>query len=243
MEGTALFVRYVFMPNRLEFCGPSDSAALFEHALATRPEPKIRPLLQAFTGAYPYLQLIARSNGIADPFDARVVEAYWVGNELLEGVEARRLYDSLKERFAGRMSPKTLELVIGKAPLGARPHHSFHVMDAHSRLSSRTGEIGVGLQAIEECRIGWGRVKRIEKAYLIVEHQPLVLENGRLALGPPKERKILRQVQNAGFTESVRVGERVSFHWGWACDILGERQADFLERYTRHHIQLTNRTL
>ena len=63
-----------------------------------------------------------------------------MGNELLEGVETRRLYDSLKERFAGRMSPKTLELVIGKAPLGARPHHSFHVMDAHSRLSSRTGD-------------------------------------------------------------------------------------------------------
>jgi hypothetical protein len=47
------------------------------------------------------------------------------------------------------MSPKTLELVVGKAPLGARPHHSFYVMDTHSRLSSRVGEIGVGLQAIE----------------------------------------------------------------------------------------------
>ncbi len=51
------------------------------------------------TDPLPYLQLIARSNDIADPFDARVVEAYWIGNELLDGVEVRQLYDSLVERF------------------------------------------------------------------------------------------------------------------------------------------------
>ena len=59
----------------------------------------LTPLLRRFTGALPYLQLIARANAIADPFDARVVEAYWLGNELLDGVEVRQLYDSLLERF------------------------------------------------------------------------------------------------------------------------------------------------
>lgn len=243
MEGSALFVRYAFMPNRLEFCGPDDNSALFEHALKGSAEPKIGPLLKSFTGAYPYLQLIAYSNGIADPFHQRVVEAYWIGNELLEGVEARWLYDSLRERFKDRMSPRTLDLVIGKAPMGARPHHSFHVMDALSRQSSVTGEIGVGLEAMEECRIGWGKVRRIEGSHLAVEHQPLVLEEGKLALGDPIERRVLRRIQSAGFTDSVEVGDWVSFHWGWACGVLTQRQVRLLESYTHHHIRLTNLTL
>ena len=36
-----------------------------------------------FEGAWPYLQLIAASNGIAEPLDPRVVEAYWTGNRLV----------------------------------------------------------------------------------------------------------------------------------------------------------------
>jgi len=36
---------------------------------------------------------------------------------------------------------------------------------------------------MESCRIGWGRVKETETTYTVVEHQPLVLECGKLKLG------------------------------------------------------------
>jgi hydrogenase expression/formation protein HypC len=39
----------------------------------------VTPLLQKFTGPLPCLRLNAWVNGIADPFDDRVVEAYWLG--------------------------------------------------------------------------------------------------------------------------------------------------------------------
>jgi hypothetical protein len=45
-----------------------------------------------------------------------VVEAYWLGNELLQGVEARALYESLRQRFSGKMKAGLLDLVLGKAP-------------------------------------------------------------------------------------------------------------------------------
>ena len=58
---------------------------------------------QKFTGAYPYLRLIADANHIEDAFDDRVVEAYWVGNALLNHVVPAPFRESLHERFGKRV--------------------------------------------------------------------------------------------------------------------------------------------
>src|SRR5205814_10474317 len=134
--------------------------------------------LRRFTGALPYLQLIARANGIADPFDARVVEAYWLGNELLDGVEVRQLYDSLLERFGKQLQGRTRDLVLGKAPAGAQPHHSFHVLDVHSRV----GELDKTLHTLESCRVSWARVIDVDGSELVVDRPRLVIRGGKLGL-------------------------------------------------------------
>src|SRR6516225_6560355 len=113
-SGMLRFIRYAFMPNRLRYCGGDDNRTLFEYGLEGVSDGGLQPLLRKFNGALPYLQLIARANGLADPFDARVVEAYWIGNELLEGVEARQLYASLQERFSSQLTARTRDLVLGK---------------------------------------------------------------------------------------------------------------------------------
>jgi hypothetical protein len=237
--GHLRFIQYAFMPNRLEYCGGPDNDTLLGYALEGVMDPGLPPLLRAFTGALPYLQLIARANGIADPFDLRVVEAYWIGNPLLERVEVRHLYDSLRSRFAKQLSPRLLDLVAGKAPAGARPHHSFHVFDVHSR----TGELAHSLTTMDQCRISWGRVVAVDGAWLVVERAPLMLQDGRLDLGAPRPERALRQVGGAGFTDTVRAGDWVSLHWGWACQTLGTTQRRALERYTRHHLRLAGQTL
>lgn len=43
--------------------------------------------------------------------------------------------------------------------------------------------INYSLDTMGRCRIGWGRIKEIETTYTVVEHQPLVLECGKLKLG------------------------------------------------------------
>lgn len=237
--GPLRFIQYAFMPNRLEYCGGPENATLFGYAIEGVVDPGLPPLLRAFTGALPYLQLIARASGIADPFDLRVVEAYWIGNELLEHVEARQLYDSLRERFRKQLSPRVLDLVAGKAPAGARPHHSFHVFDVHSR----TGELAHSLTTMDHCRISWGRVIAVQGAHLTVERAPLVLCKGQLDLGVPQREVILRQIDGRGFVDEAQVGDWVSIHWGWACQVLSEAQRRTLERYTRQHLRLVNQTL
>lgn len=239
LDGTLLFIRYAFMPNRLRYCGGDDNTTLFQHAIAGETDGGVPPLLRKFTGAYPYLALIARENGIADPFDRRVVEAYWIGNALLERVEVRQLYDALRERWRGQLSGRALELLIGKAPAGARPHHSFHVLDVHSR----TGELGQSLDTMDNCRISWGRVTAIDGPIFVVARQPLVVAEGKLALGPAQPVRIGRQLDDRGFADRARVGDWLSIHWEWACDVLSEPQVRTLEHYTRHHLKLANQTL
>ncbi len=238
-DGTLLFARYAFMPNRLSYCGGDDNQTLFEYCAANHTDPGLVVLLEKFQAALPYLKLIARGNGIRDPFDRRVVEAYWLGNELLDRVDMVRFYDSLNERFSGRINPKALGYLLGKPPLGARPHHSFHVFDVHSR----TGSLDHSLDTMEKCRIGWGRISEIKEANFVVSYQPLELQAGKLKLGNDSKKTVLRQIDGMGFVTQFEVGNWISFHWDWACDILSERQVRNLEIYTRYHLDLASQTL
>ena len=238
LDGPQLFGRYAFMPNRLTYCGGDDNRALFDYCQAGITDPGLRHLLRQFAGAMPYLRLIARSNRIADPFDRRVIEAYWLGNELLQGVEARSLYDSLRERFKKQMKADVLDLVLGKAPAGARPHHSFHVIEVCPRKGWPQT-----LDFMDNCRIAWGRVLSVNGAALMASVKPLKLAGNNLVLGSPEDREIKRQIDGQGFVNDVSVGDWISVHWGWACQILSEQQVVNLERWTAYHLQLANQTL
>ena len=210
LAGSLRFVRYAFMPNRLRYCGGDDHRTLLEYGTEQVVDGGLDPLLRKFTGALPYLQLIARENGILDPFDDRVVEAYWLGNELLAGVEARQLHDALHECFGKQLQGRTRDWVLAKAPAGARPHHNFHVLDVHSRV----GQLEHSLETMDNCRVSWGKVARGEGAHLVVERRPLVLRAGKLALADARLERVLRQVEGHGFADAAGPGDWVSLHWG-----------------------------
>ncbi len=239
LSGQLRFIRYGFMPNRLRYCGGDDNRTLFEYGIENAVDGGLEPLLRTFTGALPYLKLIAQMNGIADPFDIRVVDAYWIGNDLLERVEVRQLYDSLKERFGNQLQGRALDLVLSKAPAGARPHHNFHVFDVHSRA----GQLDHSLFTMDQCRVSWGRVLEVTGPELVVDRQPLLLEQGKLALGTAQRTVVVRQIEGHGFTDEAGVGDWVSLHWGWVCEVLSPRQQANLARYTTYHLKLANETL
>ena len=240
VAGTTRFVRYAFMPNRLQYCGGDDNSTILDYAVADVREPPLDRMLRKFVGALPYLQLIARRNAIVDPFDERVVEAYWIGNELLERVEARELYDHLRERYRAELSARVMDRVAAKAPAGARPHHSFHVLDVWRQTERGRNEV---LATIDSCRISWGRVSSVEPGELVVERAPIELLDGKLVLGAARSERVTRMLEGSGFVAAAAPGDVVSIHWNWACEVLTPRQAAALERYTAHHLRLANQTL
>ena len=85
---------------------------------------------QAFSGAWPYLELISAGCDIGDPLDRRVVEAYWVGNELLDRVSGRQA-----RRLDGRAVPQRVgnkfQFLAEGVLAGGVPHHSFHVFGVY----------------------------------------------------------------------------------------------------------------
>jgi len=240
LDGTTRFIRYAFMPNKLRYCGGDDNSTIFEYGIATVREPPLETILRKFTGAMPYLTLIARSNGIADPFDDRVVEAYWIGNELLDHVEVRDMYASLRERYSARLSPKLMALVANKAPEGARAHHSFHVFDVWRTAEHLGGDV---LATVDNCRISWGTVQAVEGAEVIVDRRPIVLHEGKLALGEPRRERVTRLIEGKGFVMTVAPGDTISMHWGWVCEALTPHQQANLARFTDQHLRLANLTI
>ena len=168
-RGALLFGRYAFPPNQLGYCGPPDQQALLDHVAAGAPDEGLIDLERRFEGAYPYLLLIAHANGIADPFDERVVDAYWVGNSLLNRVPAGEFGASLKERFGPRMDARSFHWLTTKLTAGARPHHNFHVFDIYVRAGLMNDERApIALELMDSCRVSWGRVVAVEGDELVV---------------------------------------------------------------------------
>lgn len=242
-SGPVLFARYAYPPNRLGLCGPADAPALLDGAAAGA-ERELRELARGFEGAYPYLQLIAGQNDIADPLDEHVVEAYWLGSDLTAAVRPRAMHRDLVARFRGRMPIGDWRWLEDALAGGSRPMHAFHVLEIFPRVGLlRGGRPDPLVETMDACRIRWGRVVDIVGAQLLVSARRLELVDGRLALGPH-----LTELANCwqgpgGLLDGVAPGDWVSLHWSWACDRLTRRQLSGLARWTDRALASANRSL
>jgi hypothetical protein len=243
-SGPVLFGRYAFGPNRLGYCGPDESRSLLAFAAAGTEERGLRSLARGFEGAYPYLQLIAAANDLADPLDRDVVEAYWLGNGLTAAVRPRELHRSVEERFRARLTPGAWGWLESAVAIGARPVHAFHVFDVFPKVGLLRGEaVNDVLATIDSCRIRWGRVEAVIGEQLIVSAASLAMVDGRLRLAEPRLEMVSRWLDGTGFVDDVLPGEVVAIHWSWACDRLTPRQLHNLVAWTRLALWVTNRSI
>jgi hypothetical protein len=243
-SGPVLFARYAYGPNRLGYCGPDAIEELFGEGATGGDDRALRELARGFEGAWPYLELIARSNGLADPLDRRVVEAYWLGNTLLDGVRPDVLAASLATRFRPRLRPDGWRWLADKPSRGAVPVHAFHVLDVFPRVGlMRSGSIDRALEVIDSCRIRWGRVLERDGDFLVVSVVPLEMREGRLVLGEARPERIQAWRDGAGFVAGVQPGDVVSVHWSFACDRLSGQQLAGLVASTQQQLRIANETL
>jgi hypothetical protein len=240
LSGPRLFARYAYPPNELGYCGPSDAIALIESATQGGGADVLGQLAKQFEGAWPYLELIARCNGIADPLDRRVVEAYWIGNDLARRVPAMALATSLDERFAARTA-RNFEPLVSAAFTGGVIQHSFHVFAVYPWLGMlRAGKEGAPLEILDRCRIRWGHVVEVHGDYLSVKSRSLRFEGSRLNLGDEGLEVARRARSGIGFVEHLAPGDAVSLHWDWVCDRLSNASLSWLQRCTRMNLDAVN---
>lgn len=246
--GAAMFVRYAYPPNERGYCGPSDTSALLGQGRADAVDSDFRAIAQAFTGAWPYLEMIAAAAGIADPLDDRVVEAYWIGNELLGRVDPTVVGTTMEQLFQQTVGSQFSSRAPGGGANGPQAaaeglaHHSFHVfcmypwagLLGHERMHAHA------LNVLDKCRIRPSQVIEIANGRVIVESQPLLFDAGQLTLGPAESQETKGPVQDQDAVGDLAVGDWVAVHWDWICDRLTETQIDRLCRYTLHHLAIVN---
>lgn len=247
-KGLLLCAKYSVAPNFFGYCGPDENKSLVDHLKENIADKEIRSILSEFETLYLNLTLIAKENKIDDIFDERVVEAYWVGNELLQNVSSRDYTQLLDEKFKlkKKLGAKNLGILSHKIQTTKiYPHHSFHVFN----IFKRTGHDPSfhTLATMDECRIGWGKVLhaqnqniKSQNSTIIVSTRPLNINNKVLMFGKEKRKTLNVSYKEQQFIRP-RVGDWVSFHWGQICDIIRPEQAKNLFYYTSQAVHFYNK--
>jgi len=241
MSGVRLAASYSYLPNCLGFCGSQKKGdlLLMEEFIERKiSEKKIIPVLEKLEAAFFYYKLIARKNGIKNPFAKKVIEAYWIGNELLEKVSRMDLQKMILKDF---VKPHLLTVAeaqkrIKKIPKGSKAHHSFHVFI----LGPIAGRIDMKELSLKDvCRTGFGEVLEVKKEkngnFLLVNFQPIVTNDRKYLLGQGKKIKIK---WNKNILPKVKIGETVSFHWGTAVQVLNKSKTENVIKYTENTLGL-----
>ena len=240
IQGVITCARYSFAPNYYKYCGPDKNKQISSYLKETFADPNLSSLLGQFDVLNRYLLLIAHENGLVDPFDPQVVEAYWIGNPLLETVKPQTLGEELlyNHQLKKRLPQKTLKWVLEKLPKGAKPHHSFHVFN----IFIRTGHLIAPhtIDTMDQCRIGWGEIVEINNK-IKVKSQKLTSQSKKLVFT-----ESIRQLSapiDSSIKNRLKKGDLISFHWGFICDKITPAQAKNLAHYTKLNLKLANDTV
>lgn len=235
--GPLLFGRFAFPPNALGYCGPADVELLHELVSAQiEAGPEIRHAATAFAGAWPYLSLIGATCG-RDPLDAEVVEAYWIGNHLLDSIDTLMWGNSLDDRFRIRAGGQwgAIETAING---GGVPSHAFHVFCVYPWIGLlRSGMPDPALRVLEQCRIRWGRVLEVMGDRCVVRSRPLEWDGCSLSLGAPRAETVDQSIDAAAVAAP---GDTVAMHWNYVCQPITAPQRGWLAHNLAAHIAIVN---
>ena len=224
--------RYAFAPNPYSCCGPERQKDLTAYLSGAVTDQGLSDILHGFETLISYLRLIAGASHIADPFDPRVVEAYWIGNRLLNGISPRQYTDFVTDGFGlkRKIKPDSVSRIRERVSRAA-PFHTAHVVHIFVRTGHRT--LIHTASTMDACRIGWGEVTAVRSGShdeIRVRTRPVIPSAAGLELGLP----VIRIFRNPFLP--VRPGDLVTTHWGYVCDRINRLQMHRLEA-------LTNRVL
>lgn len=233
-----MFARYAYAPNALGYCGPPLGATLRDGSVA-----EVRRAATGFSGAWPYLRVLAELTGIADPLDYRLVESYWLGGGVGAGLDARDFLDALL-RSIGPQAGRYWSHLTGDLAHEAAANHSFHVFGVYpwTRFLGR-GMDEHPLGVLDNCRITWGTVVSRSGADVEVMCRRLAWDGRALGLSEPSVRPLDVWADAYSAVPDVAVGDEVAVHWGRLCGRLSPEQLRALADSTDRQLRVTSRRL
>ena len=238
LSGPQLFARYAYAPNALGYCGPPDAAAMVGGTDA-----EIRALAHRFSGVWPYLRVLSRMTGIADPLDPRLVESYWLGGGVGADVDPAAFLSNLLT-LIGPIAGGYWQHLSADLSNEAAADHSFHVFGIYpwTRLLGR-GPDELPLRILDNCRITPARVCERNGSTLTVRARRLRWDGGQLFLSEEIPRTIEMTTPAAESVSGIAIGDHIALHWDHPCGRLDTGQVERLSATTDRQLSATNHRL
>lgn len=188
-------------------------------------------------GPFWAFRLICCIIGADNPFDAKVMQAYWLSGEVLRpstDLEWIKIHREFQKQL-----PKNYFIALQTEEMlcrlkGVKPHHNFSVIRMLKNVLKK--EIGLTncilllLETINNCLVRSGRIISVNKDNLEVETEKLVWRDSKLFMEKTNEKV------KKGFTEDSQPGKYVSLHLGLDRQDLTLEQVKSLSDITKEAI-------
>lgn len=237
-DGVARCARYALPTAELRYCGPGEAPAALRLRVAGGADGDVAErALARFEALHPYLDCIARETGRA-AFDPDVVDAYWLGNDLLLR-DWRAAYAQLLDRLARSGLPRAAaDRLAAKLPPDAAPSHAFHVLFVG--VGNVTGHVETTIPNMDACRVSWGIVADATRGTLDVLRRPLTLARGEFALGDAARVTLQRDL---ALVPDAAPGDAVAIHWSVPVERLDPERFAALESHSERAMRAASRAL
>lgn len=218
MKGLRKNLIYAIRPCLLGLCGPSDKGSknlILEFLRGKKVGKKqLIEYSKQLKSAFSYLCKIAEANKIKNPFDEKVVEAYWLGNSLLK--KCPNAHHSYHVLFVGSLKNiAPIEKLAVKCVINCGKVEKI----GSNCLFIKTGPL--------EFENGKGGSRTPQRVSL-----------------PPKAKLgagIIRKIEfDPDILPNIAVGDIVSYHWDFACEAINKQQAENLINNLRRNINSYN---
>ncbi len=233
MDAIGFACRYSFITNKLDYCGKTGAfTELLDYIQAPKKEKqeKVCELLSSFFGLHSYLQLIAESNK-KNWLDFDVLEAYWLGNNLLENIRHREFQRTILSLQNFGLPRDIAEKKAVFLPRNLLPQHSAHVL----HVNFITQKLAPIEKNLSNCLIQWAQVQGQKfDGRIIAKGIELFSQNNEFVL-----REKNKLLQNP-FSLQAEKRDFVSVHWNNAIALLEEHQLENLKKFTLQNIHAVN---
>ena len=236
IEALKLSCGFSFITNRLGYCGKENAHSEFGEFLRKPNEEnagKVKRLLESFIGLHSYLAFIAEQND-KQPFDREVIEAYWLGNELLEDIDGESFKEFVNKTLVekGLLPERIARKKTENLPEKIYPHHSFHVL----YMNFFTKNVDAIPENLDKCIVKWGKVVDVKENEVIVRSFNVAFD-GRFFTHQAE-----LKTENILFPELKR-NDNVAVHWNFISKKLEDEEIANLKKYTFDNIELANLAL
>lgn len=233
-----LCAHFALQPNTLGYCGRDSAPVKLKQCIIDGNCTGIEKELKKFIVLNPYLQTIAEVTKLK-PFDYKVIEAYWLGNDLLKQFKSEH-YQILLKYFTKQGVPDWLISELkNKHPKVFIPIHLFNIL--HVGVGRASGSVPFNLQSINNCMLRWGRVTRVKSDKVKVISTLLVsfLSRKRSASTSGIYKLVEKEAQfkaDPQLIGDLKVGDQVVVHWGWVAKRLRKQELINLAKWNNYLI-------